>query len=481
MFECRKVEYSESDVQRVLEWEEDWTMDKKGKGIAPNKLSHTVSAFANFNGGEIYVGISHEEDKTHYIWDGFNNVEECNQIVDVICNIFKNYGDYSFEYCTCEKYHTGVLHVLIQKTGEVIFATDKIPYLRVGAQNVPQNTPEKRRQLEYDKGIYSFETELTNCTFDDIKDSSVLKDFISKAVPHTTAEDWLRSQFVMSPDRRISVAGVLLYSDLPQAIIPKHCGIRISRYHTDLKEGGRETLDSDFPISIEGDIYHLITKATSVTIETIEKSDVVGKRGLESKKYPEVALHEIIANAVLHRDYSISKDIQIRIYTNRVEIESPGKLPGHITPENILQEQLSRNGKIVRLITKFPSPPNKDVGEGLNTAFAAMAQMNLGRPIIKEQGNSVVVIIKHERLADHEKAVLDYLSGHESISNAEGRSITGIGDTIKMKDVFIRLRDQGVLEMVPGRKGNASRWRLKGSEKIDKNSSHFEEDQMTLY
>ena len=57
----------------------------------------------------------------------------------------------------------------------------------------------------------------------------------------------------------------------------------------------------------------------------------------------------IITNAVLHRDYSITTDIQIRIFDNRVEVESPGKLPGHVTVNNILSAQSARNPKIVRL------------------------------------------------------------------------------------------------------------------------------------
>lgn len=125
-----------------------------------------------------------------------------------------------------------------------------------------------------------------------------------------------------------------------------------------------------------------------------------------------------------------------------------------------MSEQFSRNAKIVRLISKFPCPPNKDAGEGLNTAFDAMASMDLKKPVIKENENSVLVIIKHERLADHEVIILDYLKTHLSISNAEGRKLTGITDTIKMKDVFTRLRAQGSIELVPGKKGNASRWQL---------------------
>ena len=62
----------------------------------------------------------------------------------------------------------------------------------------------------------------------------------------------------------------------------------------------------------------------------------------------------------------------MRVFDNRVEVESPGILPGQVTVKNILDEQFARNGMLVRLVNKFPDPPNKDVGEGLNTAFKAM-------------------------------------------------------------------------------------------------------------
>lgn len=174
--------------------------------------------------------------------------------------------------------------------------------------------------------------------------------------------------------------------------------------------------------------------------------------GLESIEYPEETLHEIITNAVLHRDYSIAADIQIRIFDNRVEVESPGKLPGHVTVDNILDSQTARNPKIVRLINKFPEPPNKDVGEGLNTAFAAMEKLRLKSPVIKEQDTSVLVIIKHEKLASPEEIVIDYMKTHESIRNKEGRDITGIKSENKMKRVFYTLRDQGYIRMIEKKK-----------------------------
>jgi ATP-dependent DNA helicase RecG len=75
--------------------------------------------------------------------------------------------------------------------------------------------------------------------------------------------------------------------------------------------------------------------------ETITVPAGTFQQGLTPIEYPEETLHEIITNAVLHRDYSIPDDIHIRIYDNRVEVESPGTLPGHITPENILGRNIA--------------------------------------------------------------------------------------------------------------------------------------------
>jgi ATP-dependent DNA helicase RecG len=74
-----------------------------------------------------------------------------------------------------------------------------------------------------------------------------------------------------------------------------------------------------------------------------------------------------------------------------------------------LDEQFARNGALVRLINKFPNPPNKDVGEGLNTAFDAMKRLRLKPPTLEELNNSVVVYIRHEALATPEQTVMDYL------------------------------------------------------------------------
>jgi ATP-dependent DNA helicase RecG len=111
------------------------------------------------------------------------------------------------------------------------------------------------------------------------------------------------------------------------------------------------------------------------------------------------------------------------------------------------------------LINKFPNPPNKDVGEGLNTAFDAMTALQLKTPEIVETDTSVIVHIRHTPLASPESAVMSYLENHAHITNSIARDLTGITSENSMKEVFYRLRRSKLLEQVPELKGNKAAWR----------------------
>jgi ATP-dependent DNA helicase RecG len=223
-------------------------------------------------------------------------------------------------------------------------------------------------------------------------------------------------------------------------------------------EAERDFLVFD-PITVEGPVYDLIYDSVEKVKEIIEGIEKTGPSGMEKVIYPEEALHEIITNAVLHRDYSVAADVQIRIFDNRVEIESPGRLPGHVTVENITKTQFARNPKLVRLVNKFSDPPNKDVGEGINTAFEAMEKLRLKKPVFVEGDGSVTVTLKHESLASPEQIVLEYLKTESEITNQIARDLTGIKSENSMKQVFYKLRDIGELEQTPKVKGKKPSWR----------------------
>ena len=282
-------------------------------------------------------------------------------------------------------------------------------------------------------------------------------EFMIEEVPSGEPDTWLRSQFLIDQDKP-TVASILLFSDQPQAAIPKRAAVKIFRYTTIENELDRAALVFD-PVTIEGPICDLIRETVERTKTIVEGIKILTAEGLEYISYPDETLHEIITNAVLHRDYSIATDAQIRIYDDRVEVHSPGRLPGQVTVANVLDEQSARNPKIVRMANKFPNPPNKDVGEGLNTAFEAMRKIRLQDPEVVELENAVVVYIRHQRLASPHQIVLEYLDNNESITNQKGREITGIRRDVQMKDVFVALRNRGILEMVEGSRGRASAWK----------------------
>ncbi|MEH2229194.1 MAG: ATP-binding protein [Nostoc sp.] len=332
-----------------------------------------------------------------------------------------------------------------------------IPYLRLGAQNLPQDTEEKLARLRLDKGIDSFETSTVKADMEVITNSLPILSFMLRVIPSAEPEQWLKKQQLII-NGKPTVAGVLLFSEEPQALLPKRCGVKVYRYKTADEEGRRENLAFD-PITVEGCLYDQIIEAVNKTKNIVEEIPKLESGRLQHIEYPDEVLHEIITNAVLHRDYSILKDVQIRIFDNRVEVESPGRLPGHITIENILKEQFARNGVIVRLINRFPEAPNKDVGEGLNTAFEAMTRLRLKVPVTAEEENSVIVYIRQEPLASIESAIMQYLNDHENITNKIARRIASVDSESTIKAAFNRLREQGLIEIVPGTKTATSAWR----------------------
>lgn len=451
---------SADQLNALLQIEESHFIDLKSIDIAPAGLTKTAAAFCNTSGGELFIGLEEIEGERGKVrnWSGFSDQEAANAHIQVIEKMSPLGNHYDAEFLGSTGAPGLVLHLTMYKAKEIVAASNGKVYVRRSAQSLPVEGEVAIERLKYDKGIKSFEDELTNAKVEDITNSVTVLEFLLDVVPSAEPDQWLSKQQVLV-DGRPTVAGVLLYSDLPQATLPKRSAIKILRYQT--KEHGERDFLAFDPLTIEGPIYSLVYDTVDKCKELIEQIKKLGPDGLEPIVYPEEALHEVLTNAVLHRDYSIAADVQVRIFDNRVEIESPGRLPGHVTVELITKTQFARNPKLVRLVNKFKNPPNKDVGEGLRTTFEAMDKLRLKKPLIEERENSVLVILRHESLGSPEQLVMDYLEKNAEITNAIGRDITGIKSENTMKEVFYRLRDRGQLEQVPGKFGNKAAWRRK--------------------
>lgn len=451
------VPISARQVELLLLTEEGHFQEAKSLDVKPASFTKILSAFANADGGELFVGLDEDPLTRSLSWRGFANQEAANGHLQTLGDFFPLGQEVDYEFLSAEGESGLVLHVTVHKSGEIKPAISGEVYVRRGAQSLPVRTDAERDRLERNKGLKSFETATVAAGEDIVTNSEVIIRFMLDVVPSAEPKPWLQKQLLLVADKP-TVGGVVLFSDEPQAALPKRCAIKIYRYKTTEPQGIRETLAFD-PITIEGCLYDQIHAAVTRTVELIEEVSILTGGGMERIQYPLETLHEIITNAVLHRDYAIADDVHVRIFDNRVEVESPGRLPAHVTPKNILDERFARNGQIVRLINKFPEPPNKDVGEGLNTAFAAMKRLQLKDPVIAELENSVVVYIRHQRLGTPEEQILEYLQDHEEITNKQVRAMTGIGSENKVKTIFQRLMAANQIERVPGRGGGAAAYR----------------------
>ncbi len=456
------LEITGGQRDQLLNLEEGHFSDLKAIGVSTKKLGVAITAFANSAGGDLYVGIG--EDKlvgvTFRHWHGFKDIEAANGHIQSLEALFPLGAEYSYEFLRSAGSTGLVLHIQVQRTPQIARAHSKKIYIRRGAQNLEVKGDAAIERLRLDKGIESFEKQTVDADTELVSESDVIASFIDAVVPTVTPIRFLKKQNLLKGGKPV-VAAVLLFADEPQAALPKRSGVKLYRYKT-MGSAARETLDG-IPISVEGDLYTLIKESVSATVKMVEDIQKLGPKGLEPIKYPIETLHEIVTNAILHRDYSIATDVQIRVFDNRIEIESPGLFPGHVTARNVLHEQFARNGALVRLINKFPDPPNKDVGEGLNTAFKAMQKLRLKPPIVEELQNAVLVTIKHDALASPEESVMDYLENHATITNRIARRLTGIESENTMKEVFYRLAKSVLIERVPDLKGASAAWRKKAA------------------
>jgi ATP-dependent DNA helicase RecG len=100
-------------------------------------------------------------------------------------------------------------------------------------------------------------------------------------------------------------------------------------------------------------------------------------------EYPVFAWQEAISNAVIHRAYSITgTDIQVKLFDDRLEVESPGKLPGLVRLHNMREIHFSRNPLIARVMTEMKYM--RDFGEGVDRMIREMKAMGLEPPVFEE-------------------------------------------------------------------------------------------------
>lgn len=122
--------------------------------------------------------------------------------------------------------------------------------------------------------------------------------------------------------------------------------------------------------------------------------------------YPETACREALINAVTHRDYSLEgRGIEIRIFTDRLEILSPGKLLSKLTIDDLKELEgvhESRNVYIARILREYGYV--RELGEGMRRMFKEMSNNEMAEPRISSPNKSFIVELFYKSIySDGEK------------------------------------------------------------------------------
>lgn len=441
------------------EWQ---TFECKRAAVQPAKLLETVVAFANTEGGFIVIGLEDPSkasgtNRLIGISENEDNVSEFLKLIDKeVEPLVKLWKSFEISMFNTKGKKDSLLVVSIKKSSDVHSLKKGDTFVRRGRQNVKIGSSEIIR-LKYEKGTIKFEDE--NSLIDLLDELNL--DLLEKYKLETQSQNqdnwqFLKDNGLIIKDKDISYltkAGILLFANNPSILLKGKYGIKISHYY-----GVKPSFSGDpnfvtRPFTVEGPLLFQIEKALNYFRDLVNNSPpkLIGSVFMPSLLIPEWAFQEAVTNAVIHRNYSIQDDIQIRFFDDRIEIESPGSYPGHITVGNIRMERFARNPLVLRTLNRFQSAPNLDIGEGVDRMFKVMKEKNLYEPIYfppSIRPNSVLLFLVNQQKIGYWDTVSKYLDEHLSITNKEARSITNVEDTLKMTRFLNTWVSKGLLERV---------------------------------
>lgn len=181
-------------------------------------------------------------------------------------------------------------------------------------------------------------------------------------------------------------AGLLMFAKDPQQWLPNST-ILLVRY------AGSSATDRFIKQETRGTLPDQIRQAEAFLRDNIPSQvRLAGLTHQISPEYPYEVVRELLINAVAHRDYNIQGDnVHVNLYGERLEVHSPGGLPGPVTLENLLEARFSRNAVVMQLLSDMGFVER--LGYGLNRVVEALRKNGMRRPVFEETAGTFRVAI----------------------------------------------------------------------------------------
>jgi len=473
-----------AEVQRQQS-ELDSVEVKAANGGTPKSLQRPLSAFANSAGGGVLLFGLDEE--TGFSIVGVGNPHRLQEDLT-------NLASTDMEPALRPKFEMDEFDgktVVAAEIEEVpaaqkpcFFRPAGLPkgaFLRVGNTNRQMTEYEIFGYLSAREQPTHDEETISKATVKDL-DDQLLDDYLNKlrqTRPNArylkgTKEEALTQLRILAQDGntlRPTLSGLLTFGIYPQGFFPQLRITFVQFYGTTETEHtpkGERYLDNR---SFEGPISDMINEAERHIYASMRKAALItGMRRQDIPEYPPEALREALANAIAHRDYSPyvrGSYIQVRMFADRMEIQSPGGLFGNVTIDNLDQEQSTRNTRLMRLMEDLHIVENR--GNGIQAMLQAMRDANLEPPGFDDKRTSFWVTLHNHTLMDpdaiqwlnqfadyplndRQRVALVYLQQQTQLTNRDYRHLNHV-DTIKAGEELRGLVQTGLVTQ-----NGASRW-----------------------
>lgn len=425
-----------------------------------SELAETLIAMANADGGTILVGL----DPSGRVSDSPpEDVEALLGRAQALCR-----PPISAGWRTLDLPGGQAVAITVSRSAQPHRTTDGRILVRSGARN-RLLSPAEAQQMEAARGALTFEERpVPGATLDDL-DPDVIAEFAAKRAEraprgeHLEGEELLIEVGALGLDRVPTVAGMLLFGRRPQRFV-EQSGLVFVRFSGLDPRGPGGLPGYSRREEITGPLARVIERAWRVVWEEMRHEAVIpGLTREERPEYPPFAVREALVNAVCHRDYSIrGLRVEIRMFDDRLEVTSPGGLPGHITLDNIVEEHYSRNPRIVRGLYHWGYI--EELGLGVDRMIEEMVRSGHPAPEFVSKPHSFSVVLRNAReraavaqwsgnLNARQLQALRYVEEHKRITNREYRELCPDVSPETIRLDLADLVERGVLLRIGDKKG----------------------------
>lgn len=350
-------------------------------------VAQEIVAMSNSMGGVILFGV---KDVTgELIGLSAEQIEEYDRVISQIADNIKPIVYVSTEVIRvdAEGATKNILVVHVQEGINKPYKTAKGEiYVKQGSnKRLVTDNAEIMRLFQHSGNLLADEMGVYGTSIDDIN-RVAFSEYFKKEFGQTFEEKGLTYQEALKakrilPDGRLSLAGLLFFGNDPQCFKPAFTIKVVSFVGNDIN--GMQYRNK--PADLNGTIPQLFEKSMSFLKSNLQYlQSGQGFNSIGKLEISEIALIELVQNAIVHRDYFKNSPIRILIFDDRVEIISPGKLPNSLTVEDIKYgNPVIRNNQLVAFASK--TMPFSGLGSGIRRAIAEQPNIELINDVEGEQ------------------------------------------------------------------------------------------------